>query len=369
MGISGFEGFSMGLGTVSLINKAARSRSISAENPTGEKGRGGMATTGSGAEAARELGQGWKINPCIDVDAHTAVELARIDGPGVIQHIWITTWHGNWRKLVLEAYWDGEEQPSIQVPLGDFFCMGWKEKSNVVSLPICVNPSSGLNSYWPMPFRKSARIVVRNITDDRIGGFFYQISYSLQDVPESAGYLHAQWRRSYPLPYKEDHVILDGVKGAGQYVGVYMGWQTNSTGWWGEGEIKFFMDGDVEFPTICGTGTEDYFGGAWCFEEPPGEKYKTYTTPFMGFHQHVGGEGHLKQGRRFGLYRWHIMDPIRFESDLRVTMQAIGWREPRQGKGRYLPLQDDICSVAYWYQEEPHNPFPPLPAEEFIEVV
>jgi hypothetical protein len=369
MDSANFSSLGMGLGGVTLINRSAQTRSISAENPTGAKGAGGMATTGSGAEAARELGQGWKVNPCIDIPPHSAVELARIHGPGVIQHIWITTFPQHWRHVILEAYWDDEETPSIQVPLGDFFCVGWKERCSFASIPICVNPSGGLNCYWPMPFRKSARIVARNITADKVGPFFYQISYSLEAVPAAAGYLHAQWRRTNPLPYMQPYTIVDGIAGVGQFVGVYMGWQTNSSGWWGEGEVKFYIDGDREFPTICGTGTEDYFGGAWCFEEPVGERYKTYATPFLGFHQHVGGDGHIRQGRRFGLYRWHIPDPIRFASDLRVTMQALGWREPREGKGRYLPLQDDICSVAYWYQEEPHRPFPPLPPENQIEVI
>lgn len=345
----------------------AETRSISAENPTGGKGRGGMATEGVTGFASRGLGPGWKVSPCIDIKAREVRTLAEIAGPGVIQHVWITTHRMNWRKLVLRVYWDGEESPSIEAPVGDFFAMGWNEHSNVASLPVCVNPSGGLNCYWPMPFSKGARITIENTTNDDTGMFFYQITYALTAVDGETGRLHAQFRRTQRLPYKSVYTIVDGIRGRGHYVGTYMAWQANNSGWWGEGEIKMYMDGDGEFPTICGTGTEDYFGGAWGFEEPVGT-YKTYTTPFLGFHQHFGGDGETKQGRRFGLYRWHVMDPIHFKQDLRITMQALGIRAEREGLGRYLPLQDDIASVAFWYQEEPHAPFPALPGPDELEV-
>lgn len=367
MALDYFGAMGMGLGSIPMISHA-KTRSISAENPQGGKGKGAMSTDGVGAVCARDLGPGWKINPCVVIKPSMKFTMAEIEGPGVIQHIWITTHHMNWRKLVLRMYWDGEETPSVEAPLGDFFCMGWNEKSCIASIPVCVNPSSGLNCYWPMPFRKSARITVENTTNDEVGALYYQVTYALQDVPKDAAYLHAQFRRSNPLPSKEVHTLLDGVQGHGHYVGTYMGWQTNSTGWWGEGEIKFYMDGDREYPTICGTGTEDYFGGAWNFEEPPGT-YKTYSTPYLGLHQHVSGDGQTKQGRRFGMYRWHIMDPIRFEKDLRVTMQALGWREPRSEGPRYLALQDDLSSTAFWYQIEPHAPFPKLPEPDLLEII
>ncbi len=360
-------GLGMFLGGLPVLSDA-ETRSISAENPKGEKGKGAMSKDGPGAVPASDLGPGWKVSPCILIDPYMNFTMADISGPGVIQHIWVTTHHMNWRKLVLRVYWDGEETPSIEVPLGDFFGMGWSEKANLNSLPISVNPSGGLNSYWPMPFRKSARITVENLTEDALGALYYQVTYSLTDVPENAAYLHAQFRRSNPLPYKQPHTLLDGVTGKGHYVGTYLGWQVNNAGWWGEGEIKFYMDGDKEHPTICGTGTEDYFGGAWNFEQPPGT-YHTFSTPFLGLHQHVQGDGQTRQGRRFGMYRWHVMDPIRFHQDLRVTIQALGWREPRGGKARYLALQDDISSTALWYQREPHAPFPALPSPEELEII
>jgi hypothetical protein len=358
-----------GLGNVARLSRA-RTRSISAENFTGEKGKAGMATEGTGAPRAAGLGQGWKISPSIHIQSGETATLAKIDGPGCIQHIWLTTHPQHWRRLVLRMYWDGEAQPSVEVPLGDFFCNGWCERSNVSSLPIAVNPAGGMNSYWPMPFRKHARFTVENVwpqgADHAI--LYYQVTYALDDVPEDAAYLHAQWRRDNPLAYKDVHTILDGVKGHGHYVGTYIAWGVNNTGWWGEGEIKFYMDGDADFPTICGTGTEDYFGGAWNFEHPRGE-YGTFSTPFLGLPQVIKPDGLYRSQQRFGMYRWHIPDPIRFEQDLRVTIQALGWRTPSAAGRRYLPLQDDIASVAYWYQAEPHAPLPELPEPDYLEVI
>ncbi|QPC84013.1 DUF2961 domain-containing protein [Phototrophicus methaneseepsis] len=361
--MSAFNGLNMHLGNLSLLS-GARTRSISAENFTGEKGQGGMATEGTGAVQARNLGQGWKVSPSINIAPLQTVTLAEIEGPGAIQHIWLTVHPRYWRSLVFRFYWDDEETPSIEVPLGDFFCNGWCERSNVSSIPVAVNPAGGFNSYWEMPFRKAARITLENLVDDEVRGFYYQITYALTDVPENAAYFHAQWRRSNPLPYKTDHTLLDGVTGQGHYVGTYLAWGVNNNGWWGEGEIKFFMDSDEAFPTICGTGTEDYFGGAWNFEHPKGE-YGIYSTPYLGLSQVIKPDGLYRSQQRFGMYRWHVMDPIRFQQDLRVTIQALGWRT-EQG---YLPLKDDIASTAFWYQSEPHGSFPPLPTYEFLEVI
>jgi hypothetical protein len=360
-----FNGLGMGMHSLSRLSHA-KTRSISAENFTGEKGKAAMATEGTGARCARDLGQGWKVSPSISIPANATVTLADIQGPGAIQHIWNTVHPDWWRRLVLRAYWDGEETPSIETPLGDFFCMGWCRRANLSSLPVCVNPAGGFNAYWEMPFRKSAKITLENLWDEPCHGYYYQVDYTLTDVPDDAAYLHAQWRRSNPLPYKTVHTLLDGVKGQGHYVGTYLAWQVNNTGWWGEGEIKFYMDGDSEFPTIAGTGTEDYFCGAWNFEFPPGQ-YGVFCTPYTGLPQVIsaGAEGIYQSQQRFGLYRWHIMDPIRFEEDLKATIQALGWRSG----GRYLPLQDDISSTAYWYQAEPHAPFPTLPDRDYLEVI
>ncbi len=342
-----------------------KTRSISPENLTGAPGRGGSCPLekGSAAEAARELGVGWKVNPCIDIPAGETLELADIEGPGIIRHIWMTP-TGKWRNSILRMYWDGQENPSVESPVGDFFCMGWQKFDPLSSLAVCVNVASGFNCYWSMPFRKRARLTLENRAAESMR-IYYQIDYCLTEVAPDAAYFHAQFRRVNPLPYKSVYTILDGVEGRGLYVGTYMAWGVNSNGWWGEGEIKFYMDDDEEYPTICGTGTEDYFCGSYDFRDPvTRSQYLTFTTPYAGLHQVIKPDGFFSAQQRFGMYRWHIADPICFEKRLKVTMQALGWREG----GRYLPLQDDIASVAYWYQTLPHAAFPPLPCKNDLEV-
>ncbi len=357
-----FNGLNLSLGTLSRLSNA-ETRSISPENFTGEPGKGGMATTGTGAHPARELGQGWKLSPSIHIPANREHTLADIQGSGAIQHIWLTIHPDWWRRIVLRMYWDGEATPSVEVPLGDFFCNGWCVRSNVSSLAVAVNPAGGFNCYWEMPFHSRARITVENLMDRESDPLYYQITYTLTDVPEDAACFHAQWRRSNPLPYAQPHTLLDGVRGQGHFVGTYLAWGVNNNRWWGEGEIKFYFNDDADFPTICGTGTEDYIGGAWNFEHPPGQ-YGVFSSPYSGLSQVIKPDGLYQTQQRFGLYRWHIMDPIRFRTALRVTIQALGWRS----EGRYLPLQDDIASTSFWYQREPHAPYPALPDRNGLEV-
>ena len=204
----------------------------------------------------------------------------------MIRHIWLTP-TGDWHSQILRIYWDGSDVPAVECPPGDFFACGWRQ--------------------------------------------------------------YAQVRRVNPLPYKQNYTILDGICGRGQYAGTYMAWGVNNTGWWGEGEIKFYMDGDREYPTICGTGTEDYFCGSYNFENPQTHQYQTFTTPYSGLCQVIRPDGVYASQTRFGLYRWHIADPVYFAEERRVTIQALGWRSG----GRYLPLQDDIASVAYFYLDRP----------------
>jgi hypothetical protein len=339
----------------------ARTFSISPENLNGAKGRGGTALEGGASNAARDLGQGWKVNPFVVIKSKQTFVLADIDGQGAIQHIWMTP-TGTWRFSILRMYWDDEKDPSVEVPVGDFFAMGWGVYSRLSSLAVCVNPGSAFNSYWPMPFRKKAKITLENL-DDRAMVIYYQIDYTQTQVPKDAAYFHAQFRRVNPLPYKDVYTILDNVKGKGQYVGTYLAYGVHNNGWWGEGEIKFYMDGDKAFPTINGTGTEDYFGGSYNFENQEKKQYEEFTSPYSGLIQVIKPDGLYKTQQRFGLYRWHIADPVRFDTDLRVTIQALGWR----AGGRYLPLQDDISSVAFWYQTEPHAAFPPLPDKDHLE--
>lgn len=368
-----FSGLDLNMGNLYRLSPA-KTRSISPENFSGEKGKGGMATEGTGADCARDLGRGWKVSPSIRIEPGELRTLADIEGPGAIQQIWLTTANLRWRELILRIYWDDQEHPSVESPLGDFFCSGWNRFAQVTSLAVCVNPGRAFNCYWQMPFRKRARITIENRDPDQHGIIYYQINYALTEVPEDAAYFHAQFRRTNPLPYKQDYTILDGVEGAGHYVGTYMAWGVNNSGWWGEGEIKFFMDGDREFPTICGTGTEDYFCGAYNFDGGVVDAnmesaYREFTTPYAGLPQVLRPDGVYQSQMRFGMYRWHIHDPIRFESDLRVTMQALGWRTEQRDRRRYLPLQDDIASVAFWYQTLPTAPFPELPDRDYLEVI
>ncbi len=358
-----FNGLGMNLGNLSRLSNA-KTRSISSENKTGGKGQGAMAIEGTGAEAARDLGKGWKINPREDIAAGETLELANIEGPGAIQQIWMTqTMIDEQRFHILRIYWDDQENPSVECPVGDFFCNAWKGFAPVVSSPVCVNPGSAYNCYWEMPFKKKCRITMTNISDNDMI-IYYQINYTLTDVPEDCAYFHAQFRRTNPLPYKDVYTILDGVKGQGHYVGTYMAWGLNNDRWWGEGEIKFYMDGDKEYPTICGTGTEDYFCGSYNFENKVTQQYQEYNTPYAGVPQIIRPDGLYVANTRFGMYRWHVMDPIRFEEDLKVTIQALGWRSGH----RYLPLQDDIASVAFWYQTIPHVQFPELPDRDYLEI-
>ncbi len=379
--MSNFNGLGMNMGNLSRLSDAA-SRSISPENKTGEKNSGGLATEGASSPAARDLGVGWKVNPREFVQPGETFTLADIQGSGAIQQIWMTI-TGNWRFSILRFYWDGQEHPSVECPVGDFFACGWGKYAQVSSLAVCVNPGTAFNCYWEMPFRKRARITLSNIDTEQIVAY-YQINYTLTEVPEECAYFHAQFRRTNPLPYKAVYTIADGIKGKGQFVGTYMAWGSNNSGWWGEGEIKFYLDGE-ENPTICGTGTEDYFCGSYNFEadiDPPYSPvpkggmsagrvdatrrgYREFTTPYAGMPQVLRPDGLYQSQQRFGLYRWHIPDPIRFQERLKVTIQALGWRRDR----RYLPLQDDIASVAFWYQTLPTAPFPELPDKDYLEII
>jgi hypothetical protein len=346
----------------SQLHPGVVTRSVSPENPTGAPGAGGRATEGLGAGPGRELGQGWKISPCIEIPAGTRVVLADISGPGRITHVWITTHPDHWRSLLLRAHWDGDPDPAVEVPLGDFFGQGWGRFAQLSSAMVAVNPHGGLNGYWPMPFRAGASLSCENLSD-RAAIVYFQITYEQGGEQDGHGYLHAQWRRSNPVQGGL-HTLLDGVRGAGQYVGTYLAWGVNSRGWWGEGEMKFYLDDDGGFPTICGTGTEDYVGGAWNFDVP-GQGYTAYSTPYLGLHQIIRPDGLYESQQRFGLYRWHVPDPIRFASALRVEVQALGWR----AGGRYLQRHDDIASTALFYLDATSTARPPAPALDELETL
>ncbi|HJQ45927.1 MAG TPA: glycoside hydrolase family 172 protein [Amycolatopsis sp.] len=320
----------------------AVTRSVSPENVTGAKGAGGMATDGTGARAARELGRGWKVSPSIDLPPGATATLADVAGPGVIRHIWLTTDRSRLRQLVLRTVWDWQPEPAVEVPLGDFFCNGWDELALLDSDMVVVLPAGGLNSYWPMPFRERARITLENTGDAGVP-VYYQVTYTAEDLPENAAYLHVTWRRSRPLGSPAVHEIL-ATRGRGHYAGTYLAIEPGAPGWWGEGELKFHLDGDEDSPTICGTGTEDYFGGAWNFDL--NGQYAGYSTRFLGLPQILPPDAIYQAHQRFGLYRWHVPDPITFDHDLRVTVQALGWKS----RDRYLPLEKaDLATTAFWY--------------------
>jgi hypothetical protein len=366
-----FNGLDMNLGNLSRLSDAV-TRSISPENFTGAKGKGGMAdpkadsgkrNVANATHPSHELGKGWKVNPFVIINPGETYTLAEINGSGAIQHIWMTP-TGNWRFSILRFYWDDETTPSIEVPVGDFFGMAYNEYAPLNSLAVTVNPGSAFNCYWKMPFRKKCRITMENIEKKEPMRVYYQVDYTLTSVGEDEAYLHAQFRRSNPTKGSL-HTLIDNIRGKGQYVGCYLAWNVNNNGWWGEGEIKFYMDGDSQFPTINGTGAEDYFCGSYNFENQKTRQYQEFSTAYAGLHQVLRPNGLYASQQAFGMYRWHIMDPVRFEKDLKITIQDLGWRHD----GRYLAQQSDISSVVFWYQREPHATFPPLPAKNDLEMV
>ena len=370
-----FTGLDMNMGNLSRLSDA-QTRSISPENFTGEKGKGAMAdpkkqkdqrNVANASNAARDLGVGWKINPFILINPGETITIAEIEGSGAIQHIWMTP-TGNWNYSILRFYWDDEKEPSVECPVGAFFGQAWNRYAPLSSLAIAVNPGSAFNCYWKMPFRKKCKVTMQNIDEHQMS-LYYQIDYTLTKVGEDEAYFHAEYRRSNPNSTSL-HTIAD-IKGRGQYVGTFMGITPKNNGWWGEGEIKFFMDGDTQYPTIAGTGTEDYFCGSYDFDTKKKNAagvenidYTEFNTPYTGLHQVIRGDGHYDVQQRFGLYRWHIMDPIRFQKDLKVTIQDLGWRS----EGRYLAQKSDIITVAYWYQTEPHGSRSKFPAKDELEV-
>ncbi len=343
------------------------SRSVCAENPTGEKGKGGMADIPESereTHPARELGRGWKVRPYLLLNKHETIILADIKGEGELKHLWMVhTGKTSARNLILRIFWDDCETPSVECPLGDFFFNGWDSYFHVDSVAVCVNPARGFNCFWSMPFKKRAFITIENRGEEN-QAIYYQIDYQLKTLPENIGYFHAQFRRQNPLPYKQDYTILDNVCGKGKYVGTYVAYGCNNNGWWGEGEIKFFLDGDKEYPTICGTGTEDYFLAAYNFEDWRTKTYGEYSTLYAGFHPLKTDNVYISQ-QRFDMYRIHAEDPVYFRKDIRVTLQSLGWRS----EGRFHPQQDDMASVAYFYLDHPSKSASVLPSVEDIEII
>jgi len=299
---------------------------------------------------------------CLRIEKGTKAVLAEINGAGCIRHIWFTINSPDrhyLRKVVLRMFWDGEEQPSVETPVGDFFGVGHAVANHFVSLPLSmirepgVGQRAGMNCFLPMPFSSSARIEVENESDDALKSFYYYVDYESQEEPDSdQGRFHAQWRRENPcqavkfdgpevnLTGDENYVILE-AEGRGHYIGCVLNVHALSPGWFGEGDDMMFVDGEKWPPSLHGTGTEDYFCAAWGY--PCG----AYSGPYHG----VSLAGHLDDSSgKSSMYRFHLEDAVRFRQSIRVTIEH----------GHANDQANDYSSVAYWYQEEPHHPFPPL---------
>lgn len=348
-----------------VLNENPKSRSANAENPDALPGSGGQSNNGR------------KGSPCIThfMPGETRT-LLHTEGPGMIRRIWVTLPPQNrdhMRNIILRMYWDDQIMPSVEVPLGDFFGIAHGRQRHMVTELVGMQDGKGLNCLAQMPFMKSARITVENDSTSEVSMLFYQINFTIGDVfppPEKLGYFHAQFRRLNPCPLKQDYVILDGIEGSGCYIGTVLGIREiyRAPGaWWGEGEVKFFIDDDSEFPTICGTGAEDYVGNAWGVSE--------LCTP------HQGSPICDTENGFSSLYRWHLKDPIYFTKKIKVTIQQLGAGskslayeyfgqeggyysavgEPEDGDIKLFERSDDWSSVAYWYQTLPTVPFPPLP--------
>lgn len=343
-------------------------RQISAENPTGEKGAA-CAWEPNPADpnlpfsgGAQHLGKGWKVRPFIKVAPHETVTLMDVSGSGSIREIFLTTDYHRLSELVLRMYWDGEESPSVECPVGAFFAMGHDDAHHeVTSLPVHVVPRGGFNCYWRMPFKRHARITLTHEGNEPLGLVAYRILYKLHDVAPDAAVFHAQYRHAVSSLQDPRHIILDGVRGVGSYVGTYLAWTALQSDWWGEGEVKFYIDGDNDQPTMADNGTEDYFGGSFGFSpfnsDDCWNREQTFSGPYLGMP--LARLDAVNSPRKYSLYRWHLEDSIGFGEDIRVEVQTLGTRD-----GRYRPLSEDIASVAYWYQQEPHAPFPDLPNAE-----
>ncbi len=281
--------------------------------------------------------------------------LADIKGPAVIRHIWLTFNEArpNWLEaggsarpdeIVLRMYWDDAKEPAVEAPLGDFFGAGFGERHELLSLPVSVEGGDGYNCFWPMPFGKHAVISVTNECPDKnVRSFYYHIDYTQEEsLPAKTAYFCAQYRNEFPEKTGHDYLILD-AEGEGHYVGTVMSIRSRSPFWFGEGDAKFYVDGDTK-PTIQGTGTEDYFLMAWGLNEA---NYPYYGCTYMS-------SDFEDLGTQYCLYRWHVPDPVRFTKSLRFEIEHKGWiseDETESGKVEgHVEREDDMATVAFWYQ-------------------
>jgi len=344
------------------LNTGIRSRSISFENPSGEKGQGG--------KSSNHLGIGRKGFPKKQIAPNEKVILCDIEGPGTIRHIWMT---GDWknkhqllRTTIIRAYWDGQEYPSIECPLGDFMGLAHGKVTSYQSSVHSVGENAALNIWLPMPFLKQARITVTNESNISFT-LFYQIDYTINDKhKEDIGRLHVCFRRENPTVLKKDFEILPKRTGKGRFIGAVIGIRTLYTDWWGEGEIKFYMDGDTDFPTICGTGSEDYVGLSFGIQKTTflyhGCNLIHNSDSVFQVKDYFTKELKDMSHQFISIYRWHLPDPVYWEKDCRVTIQQIGWSQ--NIKDHLFERQDDWSSATFWYEPVPSEPLPEMPSAE-----
>jgi hypothetical protein len=318
-----------------LLDSELISRSVSFENPTGEPGAGGT--------AASQLGVGRKGAPSRQIEAGETVELCNISGPGTIRHIWLTTDGAPTvqRACVVRAYWDGQEHPSVECPIGELFGFAHGRITAYQSAVHSVGPTGGRNIWLPMPFLARARLTFTNDGDKAVP-LYYQVDYTLGDKhPEDVGRLHVLFRRENPTVVKQDFELLPRRSQKGRFLGSVIGIRNlHADQWWGEGEIKVYMDGDKAFPTICGTGSEDYVGLAWGVQ----------LAPFL-----YNGCS-LNEKNFVSMYRWHLPDPIVWQREARITMQQIA-----AGKNGLAETQDDWSCGTFWYEPVPSAKLPDIP--------
>ncbi len=327
--------------------KDLESRAATAENVYGEKGKGGMTKKGlKGSPAIKDFKKG------------TTQTIFDIKGPGMIRHIWITVSQYNpvnFRNIIMRMYWEHNTIPSVEVPLADFFGMAHGADVFFTSQLISNQPNHGYNCDIPMPFKNHALITVTNESDTDFDWFFYEIDFTLGDkISKNTGRFHASFNRKNPTKYGEDYTIMETEGAKGIFLGCMIGVRPLVSGWWGEGEMKFYLDSDSKYPTICGTGMEDYFGGAWGLS--------AHCTPYRG--------APLVEPEFNSLYRFHLTDPVYFKNKIKITVQQMGtanitdaknkygdslifmrFEHPRRDTNKvYYLRSDDVCSVAYWYQ-------------------
>ncbi len=335
-------------------------RSDTASPATAWSGSGGPLghlTTLKGGRSARVTSAAPKRSSNWDnrhIDPGKTFVLAEITGPATIQHIWLTFpdpapgWLGregnaDHSELVLRIFWDGAAEPAVETPVGDFFAAGFGQRAEVNSAPVMVEGGDAYNCYWPMPFYKSARIEIENQSTKPLNSFYYQVDYVKEDsLPAGVPYFCAQYRQEFPVASGRDYLICD-AEGRGHYVGTVLSARSRSPMWFGEGDEKFYVDGETT-PSLQGTGTEDYVGNAWGMG--------TGTYAYFGVPILEGDFGMV--GWRTSVYRWHLPDPVRFTKHLRVEIEDAGWiskDELQEGTHEgFVERNDDFASVAFWYQ-------------------